>query len=73
MNTLNVILTSLRLPSQFQDINSPDKLSDHVVIAGALKVTIPPIKKPRRKVYQYQKGDYASMTKSAFRFAKENI
>ena len=28
------------------------------IVAGTLKVVIPPIKKPRRKVYLYQKGDY---------------
>ena len=32
-----------------------------------LKIVILPIKKPRRKVYLYQKGDYESMRK----FAKE--
>ena len=31
----------------------------------------PPIKTPRRKVYLYQKGDYESMRKDAFEFAKE--
>ena len=30
-----------------------------------------PIKKPRRKVYRYQKGDYESMRSDALRFAKE--
>ena len=47
-------------------------LSDHDIIAGTLNVVIPPIKKPRRKVYLYQKGDYESMRKDAFEFAKEN-
>ena len=31
-NTLDLILTSL--PSQFQEIHTPDKLSDHGVILG---------------------------------------
>ena len=31
----------------------------------------PPIKKPKRKVYRYQKGDYASMRKDTLKFAKE--
>ena len=48
-NTLDLILTSL--PGQFQEIHSPDKLSDHDVVSGTLKVYIPPEKKPRRKVY----------------------
>ena len=54
-----------------QDIHSPDKLSDHDIVAGTLKVVIPHIKKPRRKLYLYQKGDYDSMRKDAFEFAKE--
>ena len=58
-NTLDLILTSL--PGQFADIHSPDKLSDHDIVSGTLKIAIPPIKKPRRKVYRYQKGDYESM------------
>ena len=71
-NTLDLLLTSL--PGQFQDIHSPDKLSDHDIVAGTLKVFIPPpppIKKPRRKEHLYQKGDYESMRKDAFEFAKE--
>ena len=75
-NTLDLLLTSL--PGQFQDIHSPDKLSDHDIVAGTLIVIPPlpppphpPIKKPRKKVYLYQKGDYESMRKDAFEFAKE--
>ena len=60
-NTLDLLLTSLS--GQFQDIHSPDKLSDHDVVAGTLKIVILPIKKPRRKVYLYQKDDYESMRK----------
>ena len=41
------------------------------MVSGTLKVIIPPIKKPRRKVYLYQKGDFESMRKDAFEFAKE--
>ena len=58
-NILDLILSTL--PGQFQDVHSPDKLSDHDIISGTLKFFIPPIKKPRRKVYLYQKGDYESM------------
>ena len=68
-NTLDLIITSL--PSQFLDIQSPDRLSDHDIVSGTLKIVIPPIKKPRRKVYRYQKGDYESMRSDALRFAKE--
>ena len=59
------------LPSQFLDIQSPDRLSDHDIVSGILKIVIPPIKKPRRKVYRYQKGDYESMRSDALKFAKE--
>ena len=31
------------------DIQSPDRLSDHDIVSGTLKIVIPPIKKPRRK------------------------
>ena len=61
------------LPGQFADIHSPDKLSDHDIVSGTLKIAIPPIKKPtcRRKVYRYQKGDYESMRAKTLKFAKE--
>ena len=68
-NTLDLLLTSL--PGQFQDIHSPEKLRDHDIVTGTLKVVIPPLKKPRRKVHLYQKGNYESMRKFAFEFAKE--
>ena len=68
-NTLDLILTTLS--GQFQDVHSPDKLSDHDIVSGTLKIFIPPIKKPRRKVYLYQKGDYESMRKDTLEFAKE--
>ena len=68
-NTLDLLLTSL--PGQFQDIHSPEKLRNHDIVTGTLKVVIPPLKKPRRKVSLYQKGNYESMRKFAFEFAKE--
>ena len=33
-NTLDLILTTL--PSQFQDVHAPDKLSDHDIVSGTL-------------------------------------
>ena len=69
-NTLELILTTL--PGQFQDVHSPDKLGEwswHRL--RTLKIFIPPIKKPRRKVYLYQKGDYEFMRKDTPDFAKE--
>ena len=68
-NILDLILTTL--PGQFKDVHPPDKLSDHDIVSGTLKIFIPPIKKPRRKVYLYQKGDYESMRKDTLEFAKE--
>ena len=59
------------LPSQFLNIQSPDRLSDHDIVSGILKIVISPIKKPRWKVYRYQKGDYESMRSDALKFAKE--
>ena len=41
-DTLDLILTSL--PGQFQEIHSQDKLSDHDVISGTLKMYISPEK-----------------------------
>ena len=60
-NTLDVILTTL--PGQFQDVHSPDKLSDHDIVSGTLNIFIPPKMKLRRKLYLYQKGDHESMRK----------
>ena len=39
-NILDLILTTL--PGQFQDVHSPDKLSDHDIVSGTLKIFIPP-------------------------------
>ena len=68
-NTLDLIITPL--PNQFVDIHSPGCLSDHDIVSGTLKIVIPPIKKPRRKVYRYQKGDYESVRADTLKFAKE--
>ena len=39
-NTLDLILTTL--PGQFQDVRSPDKLSDHDIVSGTLRIFTPP-------------------------------
>ena len=39
-NTLDLILTTL--PGRFQDVHSLDKLSDHDIVSGTLKIFIPP-------------------------------
>ena len=63
------------LPDQFQDINSPDKLSDHDIVAACwnFESCHSPITKPRRKVYLYQKGDYESMRKDAMNLQRKSI
>ena len=38
-NTLDLILTSL--PGQFQDVHSPDKLSDHDIVSATLQIHSP--------------------------------
>ena len=68
-NTLVLIITSF--PGQFLDIQSQDRLSDYDIVSWTLKVVIPPIKKPRRKVYRYQKSGYESMRSHALKFANE--
>ena len=70
-NTLDLILTSL--PGQFQEVHSPDKLSDHDIVAGTLKVFIPPRKKLQCKVYLYQKGDFNSMNIAMVILLQENF
>ena len=54
-NTLDLILTSL--PGQFQNIHSPDKLSDHDIVSGTVYIDL--------------KDDFDSLRKDASEFAKE--
>ena len=51
-NTFDLIITSL--PGEFVDIHSPDRLSDHDIVSSSFPHYFP-IKKPKRKVYKYQK------------------
>ena len=46
-NTLDLILTTL--PGQFKDVHSPDKLSDHDIVSGTLKIPPPPNKETSEK------------------------
>ena len=43
-NTLDLILTTL--PGQFQDVYSPNKLSDHDIVSGNLNIFIPTPSQP---------------------------
>ena len=64
-NILDLILISL--PGHFQMIYSPDKLTDHDLVAGTLKRR----KKPWRKIYLSQTGDFNSMRRDSSNFLKE--
>ena len=44
-NTLDLIITSL--PGQLVDIYSPDRLKDHDIVSGTLKVVISPLRNLR--------------------------
>ena len=74
-NTLDLILTTR--PGQFQEIHSPDKLSDHDVISGTLKIHTPPPTHTHKnrnlggRCFVYQKGNFESMRKDASDFAKD--
>ena len=46
-NTMDLILTTL--PGQFQDVHSPDKLIDHDIVSGTLKIFIPTNKETSEK------------------------
>ena len=66
---MDLIRTSL--PGQFQEIHSPDKLSDHDVVSGTLKVYIPHKRNLGGRWILYQKGDFESMRKDASDFSKD--
>ena len=57
---ITLYLISISLPGQFVDIHSPDRLSDHDMVSGTLKMIFIPVKKPKGKVCGYQKGDCES-------------
>ena len=52
-NTLDLIITSL--PGQFVDIHSPDRLSDHDIVSGTLKIVIPPSRNIRERCINIRK------------------
>jgi hypothetical protein len=67
--TLDLIITTL--PGCISSINSVDKLSDHDIIGCSLS-TYPCIKKkPCRKIYKFNKGNYEQMRSEAIQFAKD--
>ena len=52
-NTLVLIINIL--PGQFVDIHSPDRLSDHDIVSGTLKVVIPPLRNIRGRCIDIRK------------------
>ena len=70
-NTLDLIISSGK--SQFTNVHSPDKLSDHDIVSATLNVSVPPVKVKRRKRYLYDKGNYDSMRSDASKFAKDRF
>ena len=72
-NTLDLILMSL--PGQFQEIQSPYKLSDHDVVSGTLKVYIPPPPPKKKRNFGgrciYITKDFESIRKDVSDFAKD--
>ena len=52
-NTLDLIITSL--PGQFVDIHSPDRLSDHDIVSGTVKIVIPPSRNLRERCINIRK------------------
>ena len=52
-NTWDLIITSL--PGQFFDIHSPDRLSDHDIVSGTLKIVIFPSRNLREMCINIRK------------------
>ena len=67
----HLILT--RLSDQFQGDHPPDKLSDRAIVSGFFLNLHSTIKKPRRKVYSYQNGDYETMRKDDMQRATSSM
>ena len=71
---IKVLGAKIVLNRQFS-MEKKDRKGSHLVIMTSSqepwKYSYPPIKKPRRKVYLYQKGDYESMWKDTLEFAME--
>ena len=69
-NTLELIITPTS--GQFQDIHSPDKLSDHEIVAGNRKNFHPSQDANLGGRFTcIKKGDYNSMRKDPLNFANE--
>ncbi|CAG2218688.1 SIAE [Mytilus edulis] len=68
-NTLDLLITTL--PGQFTDIHSPDRLSDHDIVMGTLRCTLPRKIRPERTSYQYSKGNYNQMRDDSRDFTRD--
>ena len=79
-NTLDLILTTL--PGEFQDVHSPDKLSDHDIVSETLKIFIPWItpeirreirRKRKIKLMQRQKKKKKKQAVAKFEILRREI
>ncbi|CAC5356462.1 unnamed protein product [Mytilus coruscus] len=64
-------LLSTTLPGQFTDIHSPDRFSDHEIVMGTLRCTIPRKIRPERTFFQYSKGNYDQMREDTRDFTRD--
>ena len=67
-NTLDLIINSLS--GQFVDIRSPDRLSDHDIVSGTLKVVIPPLRNLRGRCIDIRKV-IMNHRETTYEFTKE--
>lgn len=70
-NCLDLFLTSM--PGQIHNVHSPDKLSDHDVVACSLRICVPRKKVNPRKIYLLSKGNFKDMRSDALRFSREKF
>ena len=68
-NTLDLLVTTS--PNQYSNICAQDSLSDHDILSAYFHYHKPLSKQPKRKYFQYSKGDYDSMRQEANQFTKE--
>ncbi|CAC5379979.1 unnamed protein product [Mytilus coruscus] len=68
-NTLDLLITTL--PGQFTDIHSPDRFSNHDIVMGTLRCTIPRKIRPGRTFFQYLKGNYNQMREDSKEFTRD--
>ena len=68
-NTLDLLITTL--PNQFTEVCTRDTMSDHDILSAKFNFHKPQVKQPKRKFFQYAKGDYQSIKQDARKFTRE--